>query len=161
MPALTLTPAQRRQHRADAHHLDPVVQIGGDGLTPAVQREVDRALSAHGLIKVRAFVDDRASRDEMLANLCDALNAAPVQHIGKLFVLFRPKPAKARTTDADAERDSLSRAPKVVKIVKFPKTGNRRPSVSKVRVLGNQRVTQGGSVKRAERRQASAKKSGG
>ncbi len=157
MPTLPLTPAQRRQLRADAHHLNPVVQIGGDGLTPAVQREADLALNAHGLIKVRAFVDDRASRDEMLAALCNALGAAPVQHIGKLFVLYRPKPPKARADD-DAERDALSRAPKVVKIVKFPKTGNRRPSVSKVRVLGNQRVTQGGSVKRAERRQKSAKK---
>lgn len=160
MAALTLNPTQRRELRADAHHLNPVVLIGGDGLTPAVQREVDAALKAHGLIKVRAFVDDRSERDAMLAALCNALDAAPVQHIGKLLVLFRPRPAKAKADD-DSERDALSRTPKVVKIVKFPKSGTHRPTVSKVRVLGNQRVTQGGSIKRAERRQKSAKKAGG
>lgn len=154
MPALTLNPTQRRELRADAHHLNPVVQIGADGLTPAVQRETDAALKAHGLIKVRAFVDDRAGREAMLATLCDALDAAPVQHIGKLFVLFRPRPAKEKAEPAD----DRMRGPKTVKIVKFSKSGNHRPTVSKVRVLGNQRVTQGGTVKRAEPRKKSVKK---
>ena len=54
MPALELTPAERRAHRAAAHHLEPVVMIGADGLTDAVKAEVDAALNAHGLIKVRA-----------------------------------------------------------------------------------------------------------
>ena len=53
MPAIELTTAERRALRADAHHLDPVVMIGGDGLTPAVLKEADGALKAHGLIKVR------------------------------------------------------------------------------------------------------------
>ena len=79
MPALTLTPAERREHRAAAHHLSPVVQIGADGLTPAVVGEADRALKAHGLIKLRVFNDSRTDRDEMLALLADQLGAAPVQ----------------------------------------------------------------------------------
>ena len=62
MPQIQLTPAERREHRANAHHLDPVVMIGGDGLTPAVQKEINAALNAHGLIKVRVFGDDRAAR---------------------------------------------------------------------------------------------------
>jgi len=65
MPAITLTPAQRKAHRADAHHLDPVVMIGGEGLTPAVVKETDAALKAHGLIKVRVFSDERDSREAM------------------------------------------------------------------------------------------------
>lgn len=77
MPQIDLTPAERREHRADAHHLDPVVMIGGDGLTPAVQKEVDAALNAHGLIKVRVFGDDRAAREQVYLQLCDELNAAP------------------------------------------------------------------------------------
>jgi hypothetical protein len=68
MPQIELS-RQRREHRAEAHHLDPVVLIGGDGLTPAVQKEVDAALNAHGLIKVRVFGDDRAAREQIYQQL--------------------------------------------------------------------------------------------
>jgi RNA-binding protein len=65
MPQIQLTPAERKEHRALAHHLDPVVMIGGDGLTPAVLKEANAALSAHGLIKIRVLGDDRAARELM------------------------------------------------------------------------------------------------
>ena len=91
MPQIQLTPAQRKEHRAMAHHLDPVVMVGGDGLTPAVKKEIQNALNAHGLIKVRVFSDDRMARETMLQTLAEDLNAAPIQHIGKLLVLWRPK----------------------------------------------------------------------
>ena len=67
MTAIALSPAQRKEHRAAAHHLHPVVAVGGDGLTPAVTKEVDAALAAHGLIKVRVFRDARAVREALLA----------------------------------------------------------------------------------------------
>jgi putative YhbY family RNA-binding protein len=155
MPALALTAAQRREHRAASHHLDPVVAIGGDGLTAAVRTEADAALKAHGLIKVRVFNDDRAAREAMLAELSDTLNAAPVQHIGKLLVLWRPLPPKVK-----AERDDRGAAPKVVKVLKFSKSGNHRPQVKRLTVRGNERLTAGGLVKRAKKRpaQESAKK---
>ena len=155
MPAIQLTPAQRKEKRADAHHLDPVVMIGADGLTAAVTKEVDGALKAHGLIKVRVMSDDRQGREEILATLAEQLDAAPIQHIGKLLVLWRPVPEKEKAVKEDARS-----APKVVKIVKFSKSGNNRPQIKKVTVLGNQRVTQGGEVKRAKKpRQTSLKKS--
>ncbi len=147
MPQINLTPAQRKDKRADAHHLDPVVMIGGDGLTPAVVKETDAALKAHGLIKVRVLGDDRAAREAMFAQLCDELNAAPIQHIGKLLVLWRPLPEKVAT-----EREDARPGPRVVKIVKFSKNGNSRPQVNKVKVMGNERVTQGGEIKRAKKR---------
>jgi RNA-binding protein len=155
MPALTLTAAQRREHRAASHHLDPVVLVGAEGLTDAVRKEADAALKAHGLIKVRVFSEDRATRETMLAELADRLNAAPVQHIGRLLVLWRPKPPKAK-----AERDDRGAAPKVVKVLKFSKSGNHRPQVKKLTVRGNERLTAGGLVKRAKKRpaQSSAKK---
>lgn len=156
MPAIELTTSERRALRADAHHLDPVVMIGGDGLTPAVVKETDSALKAHGLIKVRVLGDDRAAREEIFAQLCDQLNAAPIQHIGKLLVIWRPMPEK------DAEQDDARRggaAPREVKILKFSKSGTRRPEIKKVTVLGNQRVTPGGLIKRAKKRMTS-KKSG-
>jgi putative YhbY family RNA-binding protein len=153
MTAIALTPAQRKEHRAGAHHLEPVVMIGADGLTPAVEREVDGALKAHGLIKVRVFSDDRAAREAMLAALADKLGAAPIQHIGKLLVLWRPIPPKEK-----AEREDRGAAPRVVKVVSFSKSGNHRPTVRKVRVFGNERLTPGGQIKRAKKRQTSLKK---
>jgi putative YhbY family RNA-binding protein len=153
MPAIQLTPAQRKDKRSEAHHLHPVVLIGGDGLTPAVRKETDAALKAHGLIKVRVFSDERAAREDMLATLADELNAAPIQHIGKLLVLWRPIPPKEKV-----EREDRMAGPKVVKILKFSKSGNHRPQVKKVKVLGNQRLAAGGELKRARKRQTSLKK---
>jgi len=154
MPAINLTPSERKDQRALAHHLDPVVFIGGDGLTPAVSREIDLALNAHGLIKVRVFSEDRVARDAMLAQLSDQLGAAPIQHIGKLLVLWRPMPPKDK-----AEREGRGAGPKVVKVLKFSKSGNHRPQVKKIKVLGNQRVTAGGELKRARKSHGSVKKS--
>ena len=153
MPAIDLTPAQRREQRGLAHHLDPVVLVGQDGLTPAVLKEADAALKAHGLIKIRVFADDRSAREVMLAELAERLSAAPVQHIGKLLVLWRPLPAKEKPV-----REDRMAGPRVVKLVKFPKSPTHRPTVKKVRVFGNERVTAGGSIKRAKTRQASQKK---
>jgi len=152
MPAIQLTPAERKEFRAQAHHLDPVVMIGGDGLTAAVKKETDAALKAHGLIKVRVFSDDRVERETIFQTLADELNAAPIQHIGKLLVLWRPKPAKERAVD-----EGRKPGPRDVKVLKFGKGGNR-PEVKVLRVLGNQRLTAGGKVKRAKPKQTSVKK---
>jgi RNA-binding protein len=153
MPVIQLTPAQRKEKRSEAHHLDPVVLVGGDGLTPAVVKEVNAALNAHGLIKVRVFSDDRANREAMLAQLSDELSAAPIQHIGKLLVLWRPMPDKEKV-----EREGGMPGPRIVKILKFSKSGNHRPQVKKLTVMGNQRVAAGGEVKRARKRITSVKK---
>ncbi len=153
MSQILLTPAQRKAHRADAHHLDPVVMIGGDGLTAAVKKEADGALTAHGLIKVRVFSDDRAAREAMFQTLSDELNAAPIQHIGKLLVLWRPQPEREKSVDEDRLP-----GPRDVKVLKFSKRGGQRPEVKTLRVLGNQRLTSGGQVKRAKTKPVSIKK---
>jgi putative YhbY family RNA-binding protein len=157
MPAIELTPAERKLHRAEAHHLDPVVMIGSDGLTPAVTKETDLALKAHGLIKVRVHSDDRPMRESLLATLCDQLDAAAIQHIGKLLVLWRPIPPKEEAP----ERDVRKSGPRIVKVLKFSKSGNHRAQVKKLTVLGNQRLTAGGIVKRAKERISGKKKTGG
>lgn len=153
MPALELDATQRKLHRAAAHHLHPVVMVGVGGLTEAVVREVDAALVAHELVKVRAMIDDRAARDEMLAALAAQLGAAPVQHIGKLLVLWRPIPPKET-----APRDDRMPGPRTVKLVSFSKSGNHRATVRKVKVFGNERVTAGGQIKRVKKRVTSVKK---
>ena len=156
MPQIELTPAERREQRAQAHHLTPVVLIGGDGLTPGVRKEIDAALNAHGLIKVRVFNDDRAARELMYQELAADLNAAPIQHIGKLLVLWRPQPEKEK--DRTVNEDRMA-GPKDVKVMKYSKRGGQRPEIKTLRVLGNQRLTSGGQVKRAKpKRQVSVKK---
>jgi RNA-binding protein len=87
-----LTPQERTALRARAHKLTPVVMIGDKGLTEAVLAEIGRALDAHELIKVRAASDEREQRETWLRQTCEALGASPVQHIGKILVLFRESP---------------------------------------------------------------------
>jgi len=145
MPAIQLTPAQRKVHRAEAHHLAPIVMVGNDGLTPAVKKEADAALKAHGLIKIRVFSDDRPAREAMLQSLAEDLDAAPIQHIGKLLVLWRPIPEKERAADEDRMP-----GPRDVKVIKYSRRGGQRPEIKTLRVLGNQRLTPGGNIKRAK-----------
>lgn len=154
MAQIILTPAQRKDHRAEAHHLDPVVMVGSDGLTAAVKREIDLALKAHGLIKVRVQSDDRPAREAMFQALADELGAAPIQHIGKLLVLWRPVPEKEKKVNEDRMP-----GPRDVKVLKNSARYGQRPEVKTLRVLGNQRLTPGGTVKRAKpKKQQSAKK---
>jgi putative YhbY family RNA-binding protein len=88
----TLAPAERRAFRAKAHHLHPFVIVGQHGLTPAVLHEIDVHLLAHELIKIRVSSDDRGERDALLARISAELDAAPVQHLGKILTIWRPSP---------------------------------------------------------------------
>ncbi|VFR20694.1 FIG004454: RNA binding protein [plant metagenome] len=92
MPKLEITPRERSELRAAAHPLRPVVLIGDNGLTDAVLKEIDRALTSHGLIKVRAGGDDRETREQLIASICEGLSCAPVHHLGKMLILYRPTP---------------------------------------------------------------------
>ncbi len=149
-----LTPVERSALRAEAHALKPVVIIGEAGLTPAVIKEISGSLDSHGLIKVRVFGDDREMRNEIYENICTELQAHPVQHIGKLLVIYRPK------LEVVKERSSKSgKGMREVTIVKASASGTKRPSVTKVMIKGNERVTEGGTIKRAKPRQKSTKKS--
>jgi len=88
---IALSPAERKALKARAHHLKPVLIVGDAGLSATVLAEGERALAAHGLIKVRVLGDDRARRDVLMRELCAALGCAPVQSIGKLLVVYRPR----------------------------------------------------------------------
>jgi putative YhbY family RNA-binding protein len=148
---LKLTPAQRSDLRSQAHGLAPVVMIGDSGLTPAVMKEIDASLNAHGLIKIRVLGDDRDARLAHYKTICADLGAAPVQHIGKLLVIYRPKKEvlkESKTTRGKGLRE--------VVIVKTNPT--KKPTITKVMVKGNERVTAGGNIKRAKTRQTSRKK---
>ena len=122
MTALTITPTQRKTLKGDAHDLNPVVMIGNDGLTPAVIKEAKLAISHHGLIKIRVFGDDPEARVAIYEELCDKLDAAPVQHIGKLLVIWRPK------DELEVESTKLGRSSKQTKkTLQAPRT-KRQPN---------------------------------
>ena len=87
---LTLTVDRRRELKAQAHALNPVVMIGKLGLSDSVFEELDRAISSHELLKIKVQLDDREARNVLLEEICQRLNAAPVQHIGKILVIYRP-----------------------------------------------------------------------
>ncbi|HEX8980709.1 MAG TPA: YhbY family RNA-binding protein [Parasulfuritortus sp.] len=87
---LELTPQQRKYLKAQAHNLKPVVMIGAGGLSEAVLKEVERSLAAHELIKIRVLNDDRSEREAWLQEICARLGCAPVQHIGKLLLVYKP-----------------------------------------------------------------------
>ena len=91
---LTLTPKSRRGLQARAHSLKPVVWIGVAGLSDNVVNELDQRLKSHGLIKIKVASDDWETRNALLEEICVRLNAAPVQHIGKMLVIYRPEPKK-------------------------------------------------------------------
>jgi RNA-binding protein len=86
-----MTPKERQALKARAHELEPVVSIGGKGLTDAVLAEIDFALKSHELLKVRAAAMDRHERAEAFTAICARTGAEPVQHVGKVFVFFRKR----------------------------------------------------------------------
>lgn len=137
----TLTPSERRAKRAAAHNLHPVVAVGQHGLTPAVLHEVDVALAAHELIKVRVFDDDRAAREALMARICAEMQCEPVQHIGKLLVLWRPNPEKesrkAKTPRAPARKAKPSGTDDPRKAKKKPRTRDVRKDKGKASTVDN------------------------
>ncbi|MGH8670153.1 MAG: YhbY family RNA-binding protein [Burkholderiales bacterium] len=87
-----LTSSERKALKARAHKLEPVVQIGAKGLTDDVVAEIERALQAHELIKVRAGGLERDERDVALKQILGRTGSEPVQQVGKIFVLYRKNP---------------------------------------------------------------------
>lgn len=104
---IEISPGDRRTLRSAAHHLNPVVSIAANGLTPSVQAEIERSLQAHELIKIKVHGIERAERELLLAEVCNALEAAPVQHIGTILVIWR----KRRDTESDADARAVRSAP--------------------------------------------------
>jgi RNA-binding protein len=132
----TLSPADRRALKARAHALDAVVMIGEAGLTDAVAAEIERALARHELIKIRVLGDDRDARGALLDVVCARTGAAPVQHIGKILVVFRPRPPEEAPA-AEQPQPTRSRAAPSPRRTAEPKRGARKkPTVRPKRIMG-------------------------
>jgi RNA-binding protein len=91
-PSQPLSERQRRHLRGLAHELQPIVRLGTAGLTEAVAREADRALTDHELIKIKAPGGDRQARDALFEDLARRTGSSLVHRIGNVAVLYRPRP---------------------------------------------------------------------
>lgn len=158
MTILILTPAERSAKRSQAHGLKPVVLIGDQGVTEAVLAEIDRALCVHGLIKVRVAGEDRDQRAAAQDTICDRLGCAPVQAIGRILVLWREPRDLPRDESSLLPPAKKKSAPRQVKVVVPSTSPTHRPKVKRVTVLGNERLTSTGRVKKAKPRRSSIKK---
>lgn len=93
--AMPLTARERAHLKARAHALEPVVHAGSSGVTDRLVAEVDRALTAHELIKIKVNSDDRADRVAIGDEICARTDATAVHRVGKVLILWRPRPESA------------------------------------------------------------------
>jgi RNA-binding protein len=97
--------------KARAHALKPVVWIGSAGLSENVMHELDQGLKSHELIKVKVANDERHTRTAFLNEVCNRLGARPVQHIGKILVIYRPQPEKIIAAEPETKTVRKNRKP--------------------------------------------------
>lgn len=112
---LQLSSVQRRELRALAHNLNPVVLISENGLTEAVLKEIEVNLKAHELIKIRVFGDSRENRLAYLEKICSDTGAVAVQHIGKLLIIYRPESTSGTTASKTQKTRRPAAAPRKTK----------------------------------------------
>ncbi len=123
----SLSSSRRSELRAEAHNLSPVVIIGDKGLTDEVIAEIDRSLTAHELIKVRAAGGDREARAEWMEKICERLGAKEVQLIGKVLVVYRENPDKRAKPEPARPVPTRKRA-RAVDVKRTSRPRSRTPS---------------------------------
>jgi RNA-binding protein len=112
---MNLSKVQNKRLRAESHQLKPVVMIGQNGLTEAVQNEIEIAIEHHELIKIRIPASEKSVKKQMIDAICKRHNAEPVQAIGNVAVIYRRnakahEPAKiASTRSSPKSKDKPTR----------------------------------------------------
>ncbi len=86
---MTLTASQKKQYRAIAHDLNPIITVGDKGISTGLLQELNRALDDHELIKVKIALNDRDDRATVTEDLCKQTKAILVQSIGKIAIILR------------------------------------------------------------------------
>lgn len=131
MPEVPLSPKERQALKARAHGLKPVVLLGNAGASRPVIKEIDRALAAHELVKVRVPGDDRAERDALFTEIAETLSAARVQAIGKLLVFYRPLPEERVAAEVAGSRKASPARKRLQVERNAPKVQVGKPSAPK------------------------------
>lgn len=112
MTELIIDRDERLKLRAQSHDLASAVLLGQNGLTEAVLKEIDKAMNARGLVKIRIPGDDREARSEIIARILDQLNAALIQAIGKTVTVWRPIPEQKNEEKTEQRPDREARKPR-------------------------------------------------
>ena len=79
----------KKQLKTQAHYLSPVIITGAHGLTPAVQKEIGKALESHELIKIRLNAEDRNERKVMIQEILEHHHAELIQKIGHSVSIYK------------------------------------------------------------------------
>lgn len=87
-----MTGKERALLRSQAHHLDPVVHIGKESLTPEVTQAIDEALEARELIKVGVLKNCFDDPNELAATAAERTGSMVIQVMGKKITLYRYNP---------------------------------------------------------------------
>jgi RNA-binding protein len=87
---MALSNSQIKFLREKAHHLNPVIMVGANGITDGLLEELDATLEHHELIKIRVRAEDRDDKKEIMAKLCKLPKVTKVHVIGHILVLYRP-----------------------------------------------------------------------
>ena len=85
---------RKYQLKAEAHHLKPVILLGNQGLTDSVQQEIDNALSAHQLIKIKIPVSDKDERNKIIDEICNQQQSVHIDTVGHIAIIWRKNPDK-------------------------------------------------------------------
>lgn len=92
---MALDGRQRKRLRGMAHALEPIVHVGKSGVTDELVAQLDRALDAHELVKVR-FLEGKEEKSELTAELCARTGAVTAGAVGHVAILFRPHPDESK-----------------------------------------------------------------
>lgn len=117
----------RRALRAAGHHLSPVVQVGKEGVTPAVVEQLHGALAAHELVKVKIGTESPEDRFEAAERLGQEAGAQIAQILGRTLLAYRRHPEKPRfepLTPAEKEALPVAEPPRA----KRERSSRRRPA---------------------------------
>jgi RNA-binding protein len=116
MPASRL----RKALRAAGHHLSPVVQVGKEGVTAAVLKQLDEALLAHELVKVKVGAEAPEDRFETAERVAAGAGRQLAQLLGRTLLVYRkhprtpkfepgPRPVKVKPAPTPTKRSSRRR----------------------------------------------------
>lgn len=86
---MELTSAYKQQLKATGHKLKPIITIADKGFSENIEKEIERALEDHELIKIRLVVDDRKLRRQLADSMAAQHHAQIAQRIGNIVLLYR------------------------------------------------------------------------
>lgn len=87
---MQLTTKEKQHLKAKAHPLKPILLVGNQGVTESLQKEFERCLYDHELIKIRISGTDRESKKALFAQMCATADAVAVQLIGNIGIVYKP-----------------------------------------------------------------------